>query len=99
MARERPELCDWEVLTALEAVMKGYRAMLSGEPANLRPMAPLVRAAYERIQAVCERCVARASIEALYDHLLDVRQTIRAGQRHGGRRSYLDHMRRRDLDD
>ncbi len=92
LARERPELCDWEALTALEAVMKGYRAAQSNEPANLRPMAPLVRATYERIQAVCERYVARASIEELYDHLLDVRRTIRQGRQHGGPRCYLEHL-------
>ena len=75
--------------------MKGYRATLSGEPAHLRPMAPLVRAAYERIQAVCERYVARASpekLEDLYERLLDLRRIIRKWRRHAGSRCYLDHL-------
>lgn len=72
--------------------MKGYRATLSGESANLRPMAPLVRAAYERIQAVCEQYVESASIEALYDHLIDMRRIIRQWRRHAGARCYLNHL-------
>ncbi len=95
LARERPELCDWEVLTALEAVMKGYRAARSDESAHLRPMAPLVEAAYERIQAVCERYVARASpeeLKELYERLLDLRRTIRKWQQHAGVRCYLNHL-------
>jgi len=61
-ARRNPEMTDWEALTAVEALMKIYRAEIAGRKAHASRLSPLAEEVYETIKSVCNWRMRRDSL-------------------------------------
>jgi hypothetical protein len=60
--REQPELTDYEVGSALDALIKDYRGEAIGH-AHRAPQNPTVKSIYERVELICELFLGRAEME------------------------------------
>ena len=61
---DRPEMTDWEALSAIEALLRKYRAEARGRQARLPSLDPLSREVYEMVEVMCEWRLGR---ERFYD--------------------------------
>ena len=50
-ARRNPEMTDWEALTAVEALMKIYRAEIAGRKAHASRLSPLAKKPTKSLRA------------------------------------------------
>ena len=57
-----PELVDWDVEVALEALIQVYQAEARQRPASLRPLAGLQAEVLQAAQAMCEWRLGRAPL-------------------------------------
>lgn len=61
--REHPEMSDWEALSAVEALIRKYRAEAKGRQAGPPSLDPLTEAVYRSVEALCEWRLGRESLE------------------------------------
>lgn len=61
VARQHPEMTDWEALTAVEALMQVYRAEAAGREARRPELAPLAEETYHTVEGMCEWRLGRGS--------------------------------------
>lgn len=60
-----PEMTDWEALTAIEALLRTYRAEAKGRQAAPPSLDPLADEVYDSVEAMCEWRLGR---EMLFSH-------------------------------
>ncbi len=51
---EHPEMTNWEVLAAVEALLRIYRAEAKGRQATSPSLAPLAQEVYDSVKMMCE---------------------------------------------
>jgi hypothetical protein len=61
---DHPEMTDWEALSAIETLLRTYRAQAKGRQARLPSLNPLAQEVYESVEAMCEWRLGR---ERFYD--------------------------------
>ena len=60
--RENPEVSDWSVEAALDALIRSYQAEHSGRPAPSLRLSELEQKLYERVRAMCEWRLGREQL-------------------------------------
>jgi hypothetical protein len=63
--RRHPEMTDWEVLTAVESLLRNYQGEIKGSQMTLPILRPLIQEVYESARAMCEWRLGR---EPLRNH-------------------------------
>ena len=62
--REKPELADWDVIRALETLLRGYKAEQIGHPPPTGNLRPLAQEVHDKVRSICEIRLGRAPIVA-----------------------------------
>ncbi|MBN1262368.1 MAG: hypothetical protein JXB35_16940 [Anaerolineae bacterium] len=85
------DLDDWEVLTAVETLIRVVNAERAGRPPSLLPMAPRVADIFKTLHEAVEPRPEQvtADREAFLAGLRRIRRAIRAQTRQGRRRGFL----------
>lgn len=105
--RDKPELIDANVDSALEALERTYVGELRARGPVLPP-SPIARTVYEQVQMMCEWRLGRASLETeegqpgpetppvplevILACLKRLRKSLRLWTREGGRQGYLNYI-------
>jgi hypothetical protein len=95
--RRHPELLDYDVEAALDALIARYAAEQRGRPAEDRPLPGLRQAVLDAVRPGCERWLGRespsprepVSLEVVTACLKKVRKSVQRWNREGGRQGYL----------
>lgn len=105
--RQNPELMDYQVDSALEALIKTYQGEATGrKPAP--PRNPAAGQVYERVQAICDIRLGRETfhrgdepvelglepvdVDVILRCLKRIRKSIQLWTREGGRQGYLNYV-------
>jgi hypothetical protein len=95
--RKHPELLDYDVEAALDALIARYAAEQRGRPAEDRPLPGLRQAVLDAVRTGCEQWLGResppppgtVSLEEVGACLKKVRRSVQRWNREGGRQGYL----------
>lgn len=68
-----PELVDWDVEAALEALIRFYQAEVRHKPANLRPLAGLQAEVARAAQAMCDWRLGRTPLHDERDQPIELK--------------------------
>lgn len=105
-SREHPELLDYDVEDALDAVIAAYTAELRGRTVRERQLPGLRQPLAEEVRGVCEWLLGRPAPEEephpagprdlgeIVACLNKISKSVRRWTREGGRQGYLNFVRR-----
>ncbi len=105
VAREIPDLVDFDVETALENLIRHYSAEAQNRTVTLRPLNAERQAIFDRVQAMCEWRLGRSeltaeedlsipmpealSVDEIVACLKRIRKSVQRWTKQGGRQGYL----------
>jgi len=103
--RDHPEMSDWEALSAVEALIRTYRAEAKDRQAGPPSLDPLTEEVYRSVERLCEWRLGREPLpvegppkevgpepimlDEMVDCLKRVRTSIKKWNRRAGRQGYL----------
>ena len=106
--RQNPEMTDWDALSAVEAVLRGYNAEKKGRQPKLPAIKPPASEIHERLQGICEWRLGReqfmgesgkmdipiepVSLDEIAACLKRIRKSINFWTKEGGRQGYLTYI-------
>lgn len=105
IARENPELADYDVESALDNLIRHYSAKAQDRAVTLRPLTEERQAIFERVQAICDWRLGETNLETdegeappameplsteeIVACLKRIRKSVQRWTKQGGRQGYL----------
>jgi hypothetical protein len=70
--REHPEMTDWDVLSAIEGLIRVYNAEIKGRQIKAPALPPLAQRVYESARTMCELRLGRETLLDQDDRPVDL---------------------------